>query len=294
MPAATGVCEPMPPEQASVVQGLLSSLTSVLSFVAMIAPLPSHSLFLQSPGSCIVVAVPAATLTVPHAPAMHVAVTHSLEGGGQSPAVVHTLPAPPEPELLLLLVAPPAPPEPEAELLLALLLLVAPPAPPVPLADEVAVAPPLPPAPPVPPVPPAPPPEAELEPVVTVVDVVDDPPPPPTLVPVPPEIWLRSTCAMSSQPAPPRKSEAVNQRMGSLDARMNHPAAKENPEASAARVRARTSDETPGASTPPQRNGAATSARVGLAEPRCQGVDGLMELCGIVKERWARRGSACC
>jgi hypothetical protein len=143
-------------------------------------------------------------LVVPHAPATQVVVTHSPAGGGQSLGIVQTP------------VAPPEPPVPEPALLLV--------APPVPLALELAVAPPLPPTPVVvrnpPPAPPAPV-LVELTAEVTVV------PPPSPLPPAPPVPGV----GLDPQPTPPtpptKIAAAVNQRMGSLDARMNHPAAKE-------------------------------------------------------------------
>jgi len=178
--------------------------------------------------------VPVGTLAVPHAPATQVAVMHSPAGGGQSAGVVQTL------------VAPPAPPVP-----VAALLLVAPPAPPVPVAVALEVAPPLPPIPVDPPDPPAPPAPVLVE---LTAEVTVEVSPLPPLPPDPPDPLV---VGLELQPAPPTKTAAVNQRTGSRDARMNHPAAKENIAGDRRASAGETSDETPGASTLRQRSRAA-------------------------------------
>ena len=57
-------------------------------------PIPSHWFAWQSPGVCDAVGVPAEALDVPHAPAVHVALTHSLPPGGHSPAERHCTQSP--------------------------------------------------------------------------------------------------------------------------------------------------------------------------------------------------------
>src|SRR5262249_12683286 len=77
VPPARGVWDATPPEQLSVVQGLLSLGTSVSSFPAMTPPEPSQVFFLQSPAVCMLVGVPAAANVKPHIPEVQVRVLQS-------------------------------------------------------------------------------------------------------------------------------------------------------------------------------------------------------------------------
>lgn len=196
MPLAAGVWTGDPAKQLSAVQTSLSDGTSVSSSALMVAPVPSQTTCLQSPGTCIAVGVSARTNPVEQVPPVHSRVTHGLAGTGQSVGTVQVIP--PELELLELLllllellellelellelelllledeVDPPAPPEPPVP---ELLLAVAPPAPPVP---ELVAAPPVP---------------VAVVPVVS--ELVLEPPDPPV-----PPMMLRSTEEMSSHAA---------------------------------------------------------------------------------------------
>ncbi len=142
--------EGTPATQASVVQALPSLGTSVSSTALVTPPLPSQTSAWQSPGVCVAVGFPAATIAVPHLLSVQTAVMQSLPVAGQSMSLVHSpaippVPMPPVPELALALEPPPVP---------------MPPAPPVPMPPvpelEVEV-------------------EVEVEVVEDVVDSVDEP-----------------------------------------------------------------------------------------------------------------------
>jgi hypothetical protein len=60
MPAGALFMVTDPIEQPGTVQGLVGAGTSMLSKTMLTAPMPLHTFFLQSPGVCMAVAVPAA------------------------------------------------------------------------------------------------------------------------------------------------------------------------------------------------------------------------------------------
>src|SRR5437762_3868040 len=62
VPEATGTCEGAPDVHTSVVQALPSFGLSVSSVTTTTAPAPLHWLFLQSPLTCAMTAVPAVVL----------------------------------------------------------------------------------------------------------------------------------------------------------------------------------------------------------------------------------------
>src|SRR5438105_10189357 len=104
-------CTGAPAAHVSVVHSLPSSIVSVSSGTSFSAPAPSHSTCLQSLGTCCWTTLPSASSCVPHVPASHVAVAHSVPVAGQSSGTQHCS-VWQSAVVVVVVVAPPLPPLP--------------------------------------------------------------------------------------------------------------------------------------------------------------------------------------
>ena len=103
LPCAFGGFDGTPELQASLVHCLPSTGRSVSSATVVEPPIPSQTAFLQSPAVCDASGVPCGAVVMLHAPALQIAVAHTVPVGGQSlaarqathaPAPLQTLPPP--------------------------------------------------------------------------------------------------------------------------------------------------------------------------------------------------------
>jgi hypothetical protein len=78
-----------PFSQTSAVQGFPSFGLSLSSATDFSIPLPSQTIFWQSPLFCAAIVKPAASKSAPHTPALHVRCEHDVSFPGQSFATLH-------------------------------------------------------------------------------------------------------------------------------------------------------------------------------------------------------------